>query len=79
MTKKEAHIFFRHSPEDDLEEVWEQRLFKQKQYFLTRVPTPLVWKSKLKRLFNEYRAFLVLTNQEEMKANEAQKFSKVGS
>ncbi len=64
MTKKEAHLFLRHSAEDDLEEVWEQLLFTQKQYFLTHTPTPLVWKSKLKRLFKKYQAFLVLTDQE---------------
>ena len=71
MTRSEASLFFRHSAEDDLEEVWEQRFFTQKQYFLTHAPTPLVWRSKLKRLSKEYCAYLVLMEQEEIETNDS--------
>lgn len=76
MTKREAFLFLRHSAEDDLEEVWEQLLFMQKQYFLTHVPTPLVWESKLKRLFKKYRAYLVLTDREDIEEKDSPDFSK---
>ncbi|WP_146194121.1 hypothetical protein [Brumimicrobium oceani] len=64
MTKEQAQLFFPYSPGDDLEDLWEQRLFEQKQFFLMRPPIHLVWKSKLKKLEQEYIAFLTLTHQE---------------
>lgn len=76
MTKREAFLFLRHSAEDDLEEVWEQLLFMQKQYFLTHAPTPLVWESKLKRLLKKYRAYLVLTDREDIEEKDSPNFSK---
>lgn len=64
MTKEQAHLFFPHTEEDDLEDLWEQRLFEQKQFFLTRPPIRVVWMSRLKKLEKQYQAFLVLTDQE---------------
>ncbi|HLW30364.1 MAG TPA: hypothetical protein VKX29_05870 [Brumimicrobium sp.] len=73
MTKEQAHLFFPHSPEDDLEELWEQRFFEQKQFFLTRPPIRKVWEARLKRLSKQFDAYLALTNQKEevvLKKNE---------
>lgn len=64
MTKEQAHLFFPNSPGDDLRDLWEQRFFEQKQFFLTRPPIQLVWMSRLKKLEQQYNAFLILTNQE---------------
>ncbi|HLV43288.1 MAG TPA: hypothetical protein VKY37_13485 [Brumimicrobium sp.] len=64
MIKEQAHLFFAHSPEDDLEELWEQRFFEQKQYFLTRPPIRKVWEGRIRRLYQQYQAYLVLTDQE---------------
>ena len=64
MTNQQAHLFFPHTSEDDLEDLWEQRLFEQKQFFLTRPPIRIVWMSRLKKLEKQYQGYLVLTDQE---------------
>jgi len=64
MTKEQADLFFPYSPDDDLEDLWEQRLFEQKQFFLTRPPIRMVWMSRIKKLEKQFQAFLVLTEQE---------------
>lgn len=76
MTKREAHLFLSHSEDENIEDVWEQLFFSQKQYFLTHTPTPLVWESKLKRLFKKYCAYLVLTDQEYIEIDRSLDFSK---
>lgn len=63
MTKEQAYLFFPHSQEDDLEELWELRLFEQKQFFLTHPPLRKVWESRLKRLSKQFAAYLTLTGQ----------------
>lgn len=65
MTKEHAKILFPYQEDDDLHELWEEAYFKTKNYFLTRSPLPLVWRSKLKRLKREYTAYLVLTDHDE--------------
>lgn len=64
MTKEQAHLFFPHSEGDDLEDLWEQRFFELKQYFLTHPPIRMVWMSRIKKMEKQYYAFLLLTNQE---------------
>jgi hypothetical protein len=63
MTKEQAQLFFPHSSEDDLEDLWEQRLFEQKQFFLTRPPMRKVWTARIKKLSQQFAAYLVLTDQ----------------
>jgi len=64
MNKEEAKLFFPHEPEDDLDDLWEQRLFEQKQFLLTRPPLAKVFQSRLKKLKQQYHAYLLITNQE---------------
>ncbi|RFC53729.1 hypothetical protein [Brumimicrobium aurantiacum] len=63
MTEEQAHLFFPHEPHEDLEDLWEHRLFEQKQFFLTRPPLAKVWNAKIKKLDKQYEAYLVLTEQ----------------
>lgn len=60
MTKSEAKIFFPSNEGDDLEELWEQRFFEQKQFFLTRPPMEKVFKSRIAKLLKQYDAYLLL-------------------
>jgi hypothetical protein len=60
MTKKEALLFFPHEKDDDLEDLWEERLFEQKQFFLTRPPLAKVFRSRLKKLEKQHAAYLTL-------------------
>lgn len=63
MTEKEALLFFPHSTEDDLNELWEERLFEQKQFFLTRPPIAKVFGGRMKKLEKQYNAFLFLSGE----------------
>lgn len=58
-----AKFYFPFTPEDDLYDLWEERFFEQKQYFLTHTPLRVVWESKIKRLKKTYEAYLLLTDQ----------------
>lgn len=60
MTKSEAKIFFPFNEGDDLEELWEQRFFEQKQFFLTRPPIEKVFQSRIAKLLKQYDAYLLL-------------------
>jgi hypothetical protein len=60
MTNSEAKIFFPFNEGDDLEELWEQRFFEQKQFFLTRPPMEKVFKSRIAKLLKQYDAYLLL-------------------
>jgi hypothetical protein len=62
MTQKEARLYFPHDSEDDLDDLWEERLFEQKQFFLTRPPLAKVFQAKLKKLEFQYQAYLILKN-----------------
>jgi hypothetical protein len=64
MTKSEAKIFFPFNEGDDLEELWEQRFFEQKQFLLTRPPIEKVFKSRVKKLQKQYDAYLALGGPE---------------
>ncbi|MEX1190629.1 MAG: hypothetical protein WEA99_01565 [Brumimicrobium sp.] len=75
MTKSEAKIFFPFTEGDDLEELWEQRFFEQKQFFLTRPPMEKVFQSRIAKLQKQYEAYLILggeavADQGEMSAEE---------
>ncbi|MDX1651847.1 MAG: hypothetical protein R3277_05110 [Brumimicrobium sp.] len=64
MTKTEAKIFFPFAEGEDPEELWEQRFFEQKQFFLTRPPMEKVFKSRISKLQKQYEAYLVLGGEE---------------
>jgi hypothetical protein len=75
MTKSEAKIFFPFAEGEDLDELWEQRFFEQKQFFLTRPPMEKVFKSRIAKLNKQYDAYLILggeavTVQTEMQEEE---------
>ena len=63
MTEKEALLYFPHDSNDDLDDLWEERLFEQKQFFLTRPPLAKVFQAKLKKLGLQYQAFLTLKHE----------------
>lgn len=42
-------------------DVWEERLFSHKQFFLTRPPIREVWQARLNKMRKEYEAFILLT------------------
>lgn len=60
MTNSEAKIFFPFNEGDNLEELWEQLFFEQKQFFLTRPPIEQVFKSRIAKLLKQYEAYLLL-------------------
>lgn len=64
MDTKEALIYFPLTEEEDALDKWEELLFEHKQFFLTRVAIPKVFKSKLKKIEQQYSAYKVITNQE---------------
>jgi hypothetical protein len=64
MKKSEAKIFFPFNEGDDPEELWEQRFFEQKQFFLTRPPMEKVFKSRIAKLLKQYDAYLLLGGEE---------------
>lgn len=65
MKIEEAKLFFPHETDDDLDELWEQRLFEQKQFLLTRPALAKVFRSRLKKLKRQYHAYLLLSHQED--------------
>lgn len=63
MTLKEAKLFFPVEDHEDIDELWEQRLFDQKQFFLTRPPISSVFNSRIKKLEKQYNAYLRLKKE----------------
>jgi hypothetical protein len=47
MTEAEARIFLGYEPEDELEDVIEDKLFEFKQFFLSK---PIIWSTFIARL-----------------------------
>lgn len=65
MTKQEAKLFFPSESSEDLDDLWEQRLFEQKQFFLTRTPLVSVFQARLKKMEKQHEAYLTLSGQKE--------------
>jgi hypothetical protein len=65
MTKEEAKIYFPIPEGKDLEELFEERLFEYKQFFLSKVPLKRIVEPRLRKLFQMERAFQVLSEKEE--------------
>lgn len=61
---QEAKLFFTYDSSLEIDDAWDEHFFAKKQYFLTHVPIPKVWHSKLHRLNKENEAYLVLSNQQ---------------
>lgn len=64
MTKKEAFLFFPHTDQDDLYDLYEERLFEYKTFFITKFPIEKVYKAKEKKLLQMHEAFTVLSGKE---------------
>lgn len=50
MTSQEIQLYFPHTPDDNLEDLFEERLFEFKQFFLTKAVIPKVFRAKIERL-----------------------------
>ena len=60
MTESEARLYLSFSDEDDLDEIFEEKLFEQKQFFLQRMPVSKVIAArlaKIKKMEDAYRFF----------------------
>lgn len=63
MTVNEANVFFPHEEHDDLFDLFEDRFFEYKQFFLAKTPIRKVFESKLDKLMQMNQAFYFLTEQ----------------
>lgn len=66
MSPEELALYFPYSPDDDLEELYEDRLFEYKQFFATRAVIPKVFKARLAKLQKMEDAYLQLAGLEEV-------------
>jgi len=60
MTESEARLYLPFTDEDDLDEIFEEKLFEQKQFFLPRMPVSKVITSrldKMQKIENAFRYF----------------------
>jgi hypothetical protein len=60
MTREEALIYLPLNEGDQLIEIYEDKLFEFKQFFLTRFPIPLVVYARLKKLRLVHQAYIIL-------------------
>lgn len=60
MTKEEAKLFFPYEEEDDLEELYDERFFEYKNFFLSKIPIRKVFESKLSKLTQMDKAYRLL-------------------
>lgn len=61
MTVEEASLFFSYEPEDDLADLYDERLFEYKQFFLSKVPIRKVFEAKLAKLRQMEKAYVALS------------------
>jgi len=73
MDSKQAALFFPYEVNDDLDELWENRFFEQKQFFLTRPPIRKVWQARLKKLNKQYIAYQTLLGNQAKEGGSKQK------
>lgn len=64
MTVEEAKLFFPYNEEDDLSDLYDERLFEYKQFFLAKTPIRKVFEAKLDKLLQMDKAYRVLANIE---------------
>ena len=65
MTKKEAFLFFPFEEDDDLDDLYEERLFEFKQFFITKFPLEKVFFAKEKKMLQMHLAFIYLSESTE--------------
>ncbi len=73
MTVKEALLFFPHNQEDDLLDLYEERLFEYKQFFISKPPIEKVFLAKEKKMMQMHDAFIHFKGDEINKIEEIQK------
>lgn len=61
MTKEEAKLFFPYNEEDILSDLYDDRLFEYKQFFLAKTPIRKVFEAKLDKLNQLDKAYAVLS------------------
>ena len=61
MTLEEANLFFPCDDIEDIEELYEERLFEYKQFFLSKPIISKVYQAKLSKLMKMHEAFLVIS------------------
>lgn len=60
MTQEEAKLFFPYEAGDDLTDLYDERLFEYKQFFLSKTPIHKVFLSKLEKLRQMDKAYQTL-------------------
>ena len=73
MTVKEALLFFPHNQEDDLLDLYEERLFEYKQFFISKPPIEKVFLAKEKKMMQMHDAFILFQGDEINKIEEIKK------
>jgi len=58
MTKEDALLYFPVEEEDDIDDLFEQLLFEQKQFLTTQMPISKVFNSRLNRIENIEKAYV---------------------
>lgn len=69
MTENELKIFFPFDKNDDLDDLFEERLFEFKQFFIQKTIIPKVFEAKINKLLKIEQAYNIIKN------NHQQKFS----
>lgn len=64
MTNEEAKLFFPYNEGNYLPDLYEDRLFEYKQFFLSKMPIRKVFESKLDKLVQMDKAYRILTGDE---------------
>lgn len=71
MTKKEASIFFPAQEGDDLHDLFEERLFEFKRFFISNTALRKVFDSKVQKLKQIHQAYLVLSNSKDIQQEDS--------
>lgn len=79
MTQEEARLFFPYDENDDLSDLYVERLFEHKQFFLSKTPIRKVFEARLEKLIQMDKAYGIITGNEaasyDSELNEAIGFS----
>ncbi len=63
MTPEEARLFFPYTEDDDLSDLYDERLFEHKQFFLSKTPIRKVFESRLEKLAQMEKAYRIIANE----------------